>query len=457
MEKFSIDDWHDYGRWIQPTLSASFWVYWHKTNVLSELLPEYKFEQFKYVNGHCLGYIPDQEFCALKIAEVLGSDNNFINAFEAIGEKIEADHLAVLDSDLEINSYIKELFATYQEVVGFWWLMILMGEEIQKYLIDNNYASSEQEINEKLADIRRPTLLEKQSCEVDKITRSAKDAGITSIADLENNREILKMIDDHVKKFEWFGTHHWTGEPYTRQKCIGQVIERLEKTSPKSVRPEQDIVGEPVWRLAASIVYWRTHCAEVTAKVVFESREKLNALAQAHGLSYEDLTYLSAKEILDIISGSESSPKEDFEKRKEGFGMWLEQDEERIFIGQELDDATKTIEGDDLEIKTFKGMVACKPVDTFRGKAKIILSPKDFANFSKGEILVAPETSPDFVPLMQIASGIITEAGGITSHAAIISRELNVPCIIGTKVATRVLKDGMEVEMDLATGLVTII
>ena len=63
-------------------------------------------------------------------------------------------------------------------------------------------------------------------------------------------------------------------------------------------------------------------------------------------------------------------------------------------------------------------------------------------------------TTPDFVPAMKKAAAIVTEQGGITSHAAIVSRELGVPCVIGTKIATRVLKDGDLVEVDANKGIV---
>lgn len=66
-------------------------------------------------------------------------------------------------------------------------------------------------------------------------------------------------------------------------------------------------------------------------------------------------------------------------------------------------------------------------------------------------------TSPDYILAMRLASGIITDVGGLMSHAAIVSRELGIPCIVGTKIATKVLKDGDEVEVDADNGVVKII
>lgn len=82
------------------------------------------------------------------------------------------------------------------------------------------------------------------------------------------------------------------------------------------------------------------------------------------------------------------------------------------------------------------------------GKINVIRNVKDIGRFQKGEILVTEMTNPDWEPIMKIASGIVTEKGGITSHAAIVSRELGVPCIVGAEKATSILKTGMNATLD---------
>ena len=70
------------------------------------------------------------------------------------------------------------------------------------------------------------------------------------------------------------------------------------------------------------------------------------------------------------------------------------------------------------------------------------------------DILVSHMTSPDIVPVMKKAAAIVTDLGGLTCHAAIVARELKKPCVIGTKVATQVLKDGDKVEVNADKGIV---
>ncbi len=89
-----------------------------------------------------------------------------------------------------------------------------------------------------------------------------------------------------------------------------------------------------------------------------------------------------------------------------------------------------------------------------KGRVKLVLSSEDFKKFEKGDILVTKMTNPDYEPLMAIASAIVTDEGGHLSHAAIVSRELGKPCVVGTREATKILADGMFVTVDGTRGIV---
>lgn len=89
------------------------------------------------------------------------------------------------------------------------------------------------------------------------------------------------------------------------------------------------------------------------------------------------------------------------------------------------------------------------------GKAKVVLNPDDaHRDMAKGDVLVTAMTDPDFVPFMKMASAIVTDKGGITSHAAIVSRELNIPCVVGTEIATQIMKTGQEYTVDSRNGII---
>lgn len=92
-----------------------------------------------------------------------------------------------------------------------------------------------------------------------------------------------------------------------------------------------------------------------------------------------------------------------------------------------------------------------------KGKVKILRRRDQVHTIEKGDVIVSPMTTPDFLPAMEKAAAFVTDEGGITCHAAIVAREMQKPCIIGTKIATKVLKDGDLVEVDADKGIVTII
>ena len=110
---------------------------------------------------------------------------------------------------------------------------------------------------------------------------------------------------------------------------------------------------------------------------------------------------------------------------------------------------------EEIEVKQpplLKGLAASPGVGI--GKVKIVLSIDELDKVKEGDVLVTKMTNPDFVPAMRRAVAIVTDEGGMTSHAAIVSRELGVPCIVGTGNATQVLKDGMIITVDGRKGLV---
>ncbi|KKW34312.1 MAG: Phosphoenolpyruvate synthase/pyruvate phosphate dikinase [Parcubacteria group bacterium GW2011_GWA2_53_21] len=103
-------------------------------------------------------------------------------------------------------------------------------------------------------------------------------------------------------------------------------------------------------------------------------------------------------------------------------------------------------------VSEIKGNIAQKGYA--KGPARLILMEYQVQNLLPGEILVTSMTDPDMVPAMKRAAAIVTDEGGITCHAAIVSRELGKPCVIGTKIATKVFKDGDMVEVDAERGIV---
>jgi len=100
----------------------------------------------------------------------------------------------------------------------------------------------------------------------------------------------------------------------------------------------------------------------------------------------------------------------------------------------------------------LKGLGAAPGVG--KGKVKILAGPKEIGKVEKGDVLVTDMTTPDFVPAMKKAIAIVTNSGGMTCHAAIVSREMGIPCVVGTKNCTTVLHEGQFITVDASRGIV---
>ncbi|MCK5449599.1 hypothetical protein KAI32_01935 [Candidatus Pacearchaeota archaeon] len=173
---------------------------------------------------------------------------------------------------------------------------------------------------------------------------------------------------------------------------------------------------------------------------------------------YNDLTYLITPQEVFLLKDDKLSEKQKSEiiSRSKGCALINNKLLSLQELHEFLDDKKLKLEAlNSEEITELKGQVGCKGYA--EGKVCLIQHKDDILKLEKGEILVTEMTSPEFVPAMKKASAIITDEGGVTSHAAIASRELNKPCVIGTKFATQVLKDGDEVEVDAEKGIVKIL
>ncbi len=103
----------------------------------------------------------------------------------------------------------------------------------------------------------------------------------------------------------------------------------------------------------------------------------------------------------------------------------------------------------------LKGLAASSGI--VEGIVKVVGGVQDIDKFHEGDILVAEITEPSMVIMMNKAAAIVTDKGGLTSHPAIVSRELGIPCVVATKKATQILKDGMKVRVNGAKGEVEVI
>ena len=200
-----------------------------------------------------------------------------------------------------------------------------------------------------------------------------------------------------------------------------------------------------------------------------------NAISQAHyyhlpfflilgkrlGFVSQETKLLSHRELLDGLSGKISLKqlKDKVKQRQQGWAILMFQGKIQTITG--IKNIVATIEKFQIvDPQAFaEQAIRGQPANPGRaiGKAKIIKNLKELNKVKKGDILVTKMTTPDYMVAIHRASAIVTDEGGTTCHAAIVAREFNLPCIVGTKNATKILHDNDLVEVDAFSGQVRVL
>ncbi len=184
---------------------------------------------------------------------------------------------------------------------------------------------------------------------------------------------------------------------------------------------------------------------EIIHKLSLESAKFFN-------LDVQDIESLTSEEYeVFLLNGADQEVVSRAKKRRNGYVYHQKDGEWVIETGQGYEKWKKVLMPDDTEVK---GAPTYKTKKKVIGKVRIHLSFTKITKLSKDEILVTGMTNPQMIPYIKNIKGIVTEEGGLMCHAAIISRELKIPCIVGTKTATQVFKDGDLIELDTESGIV---
>ncbi|KKW41609.1 MAG: Phosphoenolpyruvate synthase [Candidatus Magasanikbacteria bacterium GW2011_GWA2_56_11] len=178
------------------------------------------------------------------------------------------------------------------------------------------------------------------------------------------------------------------------------------------------------------------------------------------GYTPEELKFLLGRELNAYITAGSALPSA-AELRERQRAFYVRQFSPGSLEHAAGDEALKIIEENNFlanprdslgDLTELKGQTAYPGLVT--GRVRIIRTRQDMAAFVEGEIIVSPMTEPSYLPIMKRAAAFVTNEGGLLCHAAIVARELKKPCIVGTRIATAVLKDGDRVEVDAVSGIV---
>ena len=198
--------------------------------------------------------------------------------------------------------------------------------------------------------------------------------------------------------------------------------------------------------------------AERISNKIFKVSEKLLTLiTQDKKIDSNDLLWYLPKEIGSLFKNGELVASEKIKKRKSFYVFLKKNNKFKLLVGKRAKRiiSQNLISEKTSKLKSINGTIA-SPGFT-KGRVAIIRTINEIKKMDHAEIFVSTMTSPKLYGAAQKAKVIVTDEGGIICHAAIIAREFGIPCIIGTKIATQVLKDGDLVEVDAKKGVVKII
>ena len=288
--------------------------------------------------------------------------------------------------------------------------------------------------------------------------------------------KLQRALAGLVQRFSWTGFRFFEG----RQKTIQDYAARLEEIDAKQARQdlsrlqdEQTRALERKKRLlkrlklsktqrmavehGSETVYLRTHRLDLINFSAMSLDPLVQEICTRLGITRSELIHLTPGEIAGSLRQNKLViPRTLISQRKKGYAIQVNQLQEvEVLVGKDMEKArhedfpraaSHMVRG----ISAFSGKVQGRVVVAHGyGEGKKLLA--------KGDILVTHMTTPDWVSVMERAAAIITDIGGLTSHSAVVARELGIPCIVGTGNATAMLRGGDWVEVDAGKGIVRIL
>ncbi len=256
-----------------------------------------------------------------------------------------------------------------------------------------------------------------------------------------------------LKKFrEKFG---WVQNSYmgSYRIKISDIKGLISKEKDKQENIQSNLKGKLL--ILSHLLSWQDERKANILQTIPFLEKVFMTLAKKVKIPPKDIMYVVSEKELEKISNPKFK-KELLERKKYLVDYSVKSRPKVLYSGKSAEEFIEHFESDKSETNTaIIGRVAFKGVVT--GIVRVCSDLISIKSFKEGEVLVTSMTRPEFIGAMKKAIAFVTDEGGITSHAAIISRELKKPCIIGTKIATEVLQDGDLVEVNAERGVVTIL
>jgi phosphoenolpyruvate synthase/pyruvate phosphate dikinase len=329
----------------------------------------------------------------------------------------------------------------------------LISNEITK-IIKHNEGVSEEHLIAHIVDESSHTKLHDSNKKLSKIFEKHKAALLKSNFTTNNlNNKALVELEKHSEEFGWLNTGERGGKPWTTLEFLDQM-RNLVKLSNKADKAHFYFPANKNIQNIIKINLNDNIAADKQVELDFLFQKFLKSKLRNY---YDEniLEFITFEEIKSVLARPELITK--YKNRTNNTKRIAYPMNGTVHLHyfdneKEFTSITNLIQHKKHHQDSITGTIACR--GKAKGTVKIIRNANDLNKIKMGDIMVAIKTQPQYVLAMNRAAAIVTDMGGITSHAAIVSREFGIPCIVGTLNATKILKDGDRVLIDAEKGLV---
>jgi phosphohistidine swiveling domain-containing protein len=304
------------------------------------------------------------------------------------------------------------------------------------------------------------------------LNRALSTAPLEEVADsLSSKPEVDALLTTHIDQFAFTSTAFHLNPPLSKVAVLQRVKELLSENVEQLIERERRAkeaqkqkydqlmisleqfpeVSERI-KLLQDLLFWKNERIDIQFLSDYRVRGLFQEVANRMSITLQELVFLTYGEIEHWFrAGTLPIDKSTIEKRANGYDYLVDGGQVTISTEFELDETS--IEAG--EVREIRGDIA-NPGKA-EGIVKIVSGMDDISKIDKGDILVTSMTRPEMIMALEKAAAFVTDQGGRLCHAAIVSREMNKPCIIGTELATKVLKDGQRVQVDADQGIVRLL
>lgn len=286
-----------------------------------------------------------------------------------------------------------------------------------------------------------------------------------------------KLIKQQVEQFGWLG-YGVEGPGWKEEYYIDLLASLIrQKANPASLankiklEQEQTLKKQKSFIKSLKIDSKHQKLLEVAKGFVFTKGYRKDAMfhgfwcleflhrefARRTNLALKQVRYIYPWEYKKVMLEKEKWSAE-LNKRWDYHICYSERGKHKILSGEKAKKFVASLNFEEKKIRKARRLEGdCASPGKVRGVVAIVNTPAENKKIERADVLVSNMTNPDLMPAIRKAKAIVTDVGGLTCHAAIVSREFGIPCIIGTKIATQVLKDNSVVEVDATHGVVNLI